>query len=160
MSFRTSFCSTFSWPFKTALTFTVYDAYDFEGIMTDMETIKSAIKKCEHDIKFAYLFGSYASGETSKTGDIDVAVFFAADDAERCFDLKLEMYAQLSRTLKRNDIDIVVMNQCRNLILLDRITRNGVVLIDRDKSFRTAYEQRILHQAIDFKQQRRRVMGV
>jgi predicted nucleotidyltransferase len=126
----------------------------------DFQTIQTVVNRCNRHIKFAYLFGSYASGDISESSDIDIAVYVTENDAERCFDLKLELYAEWSRALKRNDIDIVVMNQCKNLILLDCITRYGIVLIDTDESFREVYEQKILHYAIEFKHRRKRVMGV
>src|SRR3990172_6196009 len=42
-----------------------------------------------------------------------------------------------------------------DIILLDKITRHGVALFDRDRNFRGAFEHKILHRAIDFKEQRK-----
>lgn len=55
---------------------------------------------------------------------------------------------------------MVVLNTTKNIVLLDEIIRGGIVLVDRDIELREAYEQRILHQAMDFKEQRIVFLGV
>ncbi|MCP4021070.1 MAG: nucleotidyltransferase domain-containing protein [Desulfobacteraceae bacterium] len=109
---------------------------------------------------FAYLFGSQAKGTSSVKSDLDIAVFLDHSVKDRFFDIKTNLYLQLSRTLKRNDIDIIIINQCRNIILLNQIITNGQLLYEKNKSARLDYEQKILHSAIDFKSQRKMVMGV
>ena len=64
------------------------------------------------------------------------------------------------RVLKRNDIDVVVLNTTTNIVLLDEIIRGGIVLVDRDIDLREEFEQKILHQAMDFKEQRIVFLGV
>lgn len=73
---------------------------------------------------------------------------------------KIALYVYRSRSLRRNDIDIIVLNTVRNLILADGVTRSGLVLVDWDRSFRRAYEVSIQHQAMDFFTQRRRLVGI
>jgi UDP-N-acetylenolpyruvoylglucosamine reductase len=67
---------------------------------------------------------------------------------------------RLCRVLKRNDIDVIVLNTTTNIVLLDEIIRGGIVLVDRDVDLREEFEQKILHQAIDFKEQRITFIGV
>ena len=111
-------------------------------------------------IIFAYLFGSRARQETPPypARDVDIAVFFAA--SADIGTTRLALCGALSRALGRNDIDIVVLNETRNLMLLDDIIRQGIVLLDRDPDRREAFEVRILHRAIDFKTQRAALMGL
>jgi len=52
------------------------------------------------------------------------------------------------------------MNNYHNIVLLNSIISHGSVVYDQDRTMRLDYEQKILHRAIDFKAQRRMVMGV
>jgi len=90
--------------------------------------------------------------------DIDLA--FYAKPAQDMSDLKLALYADCSRLLRRNDIDIVILNELRNLILADEIITNGVVIYDSEPDCRISYEVRVHHQTIDFKHQRKMLVGI
>ena len=124
------------------------------------ELIQKVLTKHKDQILFAYLFGSHVQGTASKSSDIDIAVFLKPFLGESFFDIKIDLYMNLSRALKRNDIDLVIMNECSNIILLNRIITHGFVVYDQNKSERLDYEQKILHSAIDFKKQRQMAMGV
>lgn len=118
------------------------------------------IEKYKDHIIFAYLFGSAARNDLRPLSDIDIAVFISEIDKESYYDLKLAIHADLCRALKRNDIDVVVLNTTTNIILLDEIIKYGIVLIDENRNLREEFEHKILHQAIDFKGQRRALIGV
>lgn len=122
--------------------------------------IKNILKDKSDSILFAYFFGSHAQGTASKNSDIDIAVFLKDSVYESFFDIKMDLYLNLSRTLKRNDIDLVIMNTCKNLIILNNIISHGFVIYCQDESFRLDYEQKIMHSAIDFKHQRYMAMGI
>ena len=107
---------------------------------------------------FGYLFGSHATGEESKTSDIDIAVY-VNDPASFSFSDKLFLHGEFCRKLKRNDIDLIILNQTRNLILLDQIVRSGIVIWDNDSLKREEFELRLQHTVIDFKYQRTKEMG-
>jgi predicted nucleotidyltransferase len=92
-----------------------------------------------------------ARGEGFTSSDIDVAVLSYGRGKESAFDLRLTLYADLCRALKRNDIDVVLLNTTDNVFLLDEIVRSGIVLYDGDSGFREAFENRIIHEAIDLK---------
>ena len=127
--------------------------------MTSMyHQIKQVLQEQGSGVLFAYLFGSRARRDANHpAGDVDIAIFVDGDaDAQ---DIRLELYGALSRCLKRNDIDILILNQTRNLMLLSEIIREGIVLLDRDPELREAYEVEALHRAIDFKEQRAALMG-
>lgn len=62
--------------------------------------------------------------------------------------------------LKRNDVDLVVLNTIRNEMLTADVIRNGIVIIDRDTKAREDYEIKRLHESIDFKMHRFAVMGI
>jgi len=127
-----------------------------------IENIKKQLKPLfetyKDKIVFAYIFGSLAKGKLSKLSDMDFA--FYVNPVDDLFDLKLALYADCSRLLNRNDVDIVVLNELKNLILADEIITRGVLIYDAEPNRRINYEIRIHHQAIDFKHQRKMLVGV
>lgn len=126
----------------------------------DIKKGLSHIFKKDGRVLFAYLFGSTAKGEVAPLSDIDVAVYLSEVDSGAFFDIKLSLHADLCRTLKRNDVDLVIVNNAANTMLIEDIIRHGVVIYDRDIDAREGYEVMALHRAIDFKTQRLAIMGV
>jgi uncharacterized protein len=127
------------------------------------ETVKSALAstfEMAGDVAAAYLFGSRANGGAGPLSDVDLAVLLTVYDPCLSGEIKLQLYADCSRALKRNDIDIVILNQTRNLFLLDEVARNGVLLFDRDPSSRQEFEFKVIHDAIEFREHRMKIMGV
>ena len=128
-----------------------------------VDSIKNAIFPAfERDgrVLFAYLFGSVAKGDVSFLSDIDIAIYLSEVDPGAFFDIKLSLHADLCRALKRNDVDLVILNTAANNMLIEDIIRYGVVIYDCDTDAREGYEVMALHRAIDFKTQRLAVMGV
>jgi len=130
---------------------------DFEQLKMELFAIFS---KYQQAIITAYLFGSMAKGVASSSSDIDIAVLLQNNDKASATDLKFRLYADLSRTLKRNDIDVVLLNESSNLILKDEIVRHGKVLYSTDDEAREEFELNVLHSSTDFKYQRHYAMGV
>ncbi len=132
--------------------------------MMSIESVKELLlpvfERYRAKVVFAYLFGSVAMGEASPLSDVDIAVYLAEENREFFFDLKLTLHADISRALKRNDVDLVVLNTIRNEMLTADVIRNGVVMFDRDTEAREDYEIKRLHESIDFKMQRFAVMGI
>ncbi len=122
--------------------------------------LENLFEKNRDVVLFAYLFGSYGENTQSARSDLDVAVFLKGHDERLNFDKKTDLYLQLSKTLKRDDIDLVIMNHFKNLVILNNIITRGMVVFCQDEPFRLEYEQKILHQAIDFKTQRIMAMGI
>ena len=130
----------------------------------DAEQIKIELvptfAKYREDILAAYLFGSEAKGTTSSSSDIDIALLTRNCDKTNGAALKFSLYADICRKLKRNDIDLVLLNLSGNLMLNDEIIRNGKVLYSTDDEARERFELEVLHSSTDFKFQRQYAMGV
>ena len=109
-----------------------------------------------------YLFGSAADGTATDSSDIDIAVLLRNTGNQEETFLRFNLYADLCRTLGRNDIDLVILNYTSNLILKDTIIRHGIVLYTADDSDneRIDFELKVMHSCTDFKLQRHRVMGI
>lgn len=123
-----------------------------------IEKIISVLK--EHDVVFAYIFGSALTQETSSLSDIDIAVYLHNADMDVLFDKKLSIHVDICRALKKDAIDIVVLNTISNLMLIEEIIRTGIVIYDTNTSFREEFEHKMLHTAIDFKTQRLFTIGI
>lgn len=124
------------------------------------EALVPVFERYQDTVIFAYLFGSAVKDKGYPRGDIDIAVFLSHGARESYSDIKLSLYADFCRTLKGNDIDIMVLNDATNIIILDEIVRYGIVLYDMNPELREEFEIKVLHRAIDFKVQRLAVMGV
>ena len=111
-------------------------------------------------IIFVYLFGSVAREDVAPLSDVDVAVYLSDNLMDMFFDIKLSLYADICRALRRNDVDLIVLNTTQNLMLVEEIIRNSVVLFDANPDIREEYEVKLLHRAIDFRTHRLAVMGV
>ncbi len=122
--------------------------------------LSAVFSKYQQAIIAAYLFGSTARGTVSSSSDIDIALLLRNDDNISGTTLKFELYADLCRTLKRNDIDLMLLNLSGNLILNDEIVRYGKVLYSTDNEARERFELNLLHLSTDFKHQRYYAMGV
>ncbi len=125
-----------------------------------IETLKKIFIKQEDLFLFAYLFGSRAKQFHTKSSDIDIAIFINNTIEHDYFDIKTDLYLTINRALKQNNIDIVIMNQCKNIILLNQIITHGKLICDNNPSQRIDYEQKIFHHAIGFKTQRKIIMGI
>ena len=85
-----------------------------------------------------------------------MAVYFASNPS---VDDELRLHAFLTRQLKTDKIDLLVLNRAKNLILLEEIVREGKVIYDRKPELRKIFEYKIIHSAIDFKLQRKMFAG-
>jgi hypothetical protein len=126
----------------------------------DIKNTISPLFDMSDNVLFAYLFGSVAKGESSPLSDIDIAVYLRGVEPDAFFESKLALHGELCRALKRNDVDLLVLNEGNNLMLIEEIIRNGAVIYDRDMNARTDFEVMALHRAMDFKAHRHAVMGV
>ncbi len=130
---------------------------DFDQLKRELSAV---FAKYQQAIISAYLFGSTAKGVTSSSSDIDIALLLHNNDKTSGVALKFSLYADLCRTLKRNDIDLLLLNTSGNLILNDEIIRHGKVLFSTDDEAREVFELNVLHRSTDFKFQRHYAMGV
>jgi predicted nucleotidyltransferase len=105
----------------------------------------------EEQVLFAYVFGSQVRGDVGMLSDIDMAVYFHEHlNASQRFHRKLKVMAKLSLLFKRDDIDVVILNEAYPL-LEHRIIRGGEVIFSRDEKRRINYEVRAVMRYLDFK---------
>ncbi len=95
----------------------------------------------------AYLFGSTARGTDAPESDIDIGVLYR-DPPSRSLDgppfsLKGDIEAILHRS-----VDLVVLNHA-SPDLCHRVFRDGILLLDRDPSFRIQFEVKKRNEYLD-----------
>ncbi len=124
--------------------------------------LKPVLEQHRDKVAFAYLFGSTLSDQRRPLSDIDIAVYTSGKKKSDFLEIKFALYADFCRALNRNDIDVVLLNTTKNTLLLENIVREGMVLFEAPggETIRKDFELKIRHQAIDFKSQRKNVMGI
>lgn len=101
------------------------------GILTREDIVDAcSYVLAKFDVKFAYIFGSYAKGNATPVSDVDLLVSTEVTGL-RFFGLVEEL-----RNALRKKVDVLDMNQLRNnLQLTEEILNNGMKI----------YEQRIIN---------------
>ena len=102
--------------------------------LRSFESIKRAALRCVEqfpDVLAAYIFGSLAKGRTHRNSDVDIAVL-VSDEVIKSdpFRYRLKLAAELAPALRRDDIDVVLLNQAPPL-LAHRVLRDGKLILER-----------------------------
>jgi len=95
-------------------------------------------------IVFGYLFGSYANGTYNNRSDVDIALYLN----DLSLDNRLQISYELSKLLKK-DVDLVVLNEVKNIYLLENIFNQSVVVKESDE--RIDFELVKQHDILDYK---------
>lgn len=96
-------------------------------------------------IKLGYLFGSQATGTTGPFSDVDVAVYLDEPTSQDRFETKLRLMNELSTSLHRDDIDVVVLNDLDTPEFAYFIIADGTILHEVEP-YRMIVEPMILNQ--------------
>ena len=100
-----------------------------------------------NNVLFGYLFGSYSKNEQTISSDIDIALYLK----DTSLDNKLQI--NILSKLLRKDVDLVILNEIKNIYLLDDILRNSNIIKDDDE--RVDFELIKEHEILDYKAFRR-----
>jgi predicted nucleotidyltransferase len=96
-------------------------------------------------VKFAYLFGSIASGKAGPLSDLDLAIYL--DRRLDSFKYRLQLMERLARLLKSEKFDLVVLNSA-SIVLKYEVVKNGIILKD-DRPRRVMFETAVLQEYLD-----------
>lgn len=116
-----------------------------------MEVIEESEPVISRDlaIRFILLFGSQAAAKESPLSDIDLAIYVDPEKyGNRAYHLQVEVGLLLSRKLKRDDIDIVILNDATPTLRFEAI-KNGHILYMKDESEYEDYVVRTLSEYYD-----------
>ena len=105
----------------------------------------------EPAVGVAYLFGSQARHTTGPLSDYDFAVYIDEKNAQKRFDVRLKMLGKLTRALKTDDVDLVVLNDVNGPELKYDIMKEGILLLEREP-YKVLIEPQIWNEYFDFHQ--------
>lgn len=105
-----------------------------------VDALTAALSARSEGMVCAYLFGSHARGKAGAQSDVDLAVLFDEDPPHTLSGLHLDLADDLSGVLRR-PVDLVVLNHAP-VDLVHRVLRDGVLVLERDRSARIRFEVR------------------
>jgi len=86
----------------------------------------------------AYIFGSVARDEASTRSDVDLALLYRGTPPATLEGLGIDVADELNEALKRQ-VDVVVLNRA-SPDLVHRVLRDGILLVENDRSARVRFE--------------------
>jgi len=101
------------------------------------------------EIKLVYFFGSRAKQSYGPLSDYDFAVYFDKIKADRMFSIKLDLIPQISRILKTDRVDIVILNVTKSPELKYAILKEGILILEKEP-FKVMVEPKIMNEYFDF----------
>jgi len=111
--------------------------------------IREVLEASAPEVAAAYLFGSSARDTRNAASDVDVAILLERDPPPRLSGLCLELEAALERALGC-EVDLVVLNVAAPE-LCHRVLRDGILVLERDRSARIRFEVRARNEYFDIR---------
>lgn len=102
--------------------------------------LRSFFTTYDADVVAAYLFGSTARGQARPGSDVDVAVLLAAPPPATLASIPVELESALTHDLGITT-QVVILNRSP-VDLVKRVLRDGILIAERDRSRRIAFEVR------------------
>ncbi|SHJ54540.1 type VII toxin-antitoxin system MntA family adenylyltransferase antitoxin [Paramaledivibacter caminithermalis] len=107
-----------------------------------------------YNIKLMYVFGSYAKDKNNKNSDLDIAVLL---EKEYNPIVKLNIIGDLVEIFKRDDIDLVILNDA-NPVLRHQIIKHGKILYEDSEETKVNFEVKVLKEYMDMEHFRKTQM--
>lgn len=103
------------------------------------EFVERISKECP--IKFAYLFGSFATGTFNNMSNVDIAVMFEEDLLAMNEAILRGLLMEEGKALFKRDVDIVNLKNA-NIFLKYSIIKDGIILKDHEE--RSLFETSVI----------------
>ncbi len=136
--------------------------FNFKGKPEPSNIINTVTSFMEQqaDVLAAYLFGSLARGRGRQDSDVDIAVLFTPVVKEKFarFNRRLEMEIALEEALKR-PVQVVDL-ETASPGLQHQVCKYGLLLVDKDRSYRIAFEVRSRRRYLDMQWYDRRRLDI
>lgn len=98
-----------------------------------------------YGIRLIYIFGSYAKGNNNEKSDVDIAVLLNNDYNPMD---KLELIGELTSVLRREDIDLVILNSA-NPVLRHQVIKYGKLIYMENEDVKVDFEVKVLKEYMD-----------
>ncbi len=115
--------------------------------------LTEACREAPADVVAVYVFGSLARGTGTSQSDVDVAVLLREPAARGPSPATEVLLDSLERAARRT-VDLVVLNGAAP-DLTHRVLRDGVLVLDRDRSRRLRFEVQVRNEYFDLESIRR-----
>lgn len=123
---------------------------DYKVRMTPFEKELTEYFTTKDTVILAYLFGSTVRGDAGKLSDVDIGVLLDEELSKKDrFDLELKLMSEIAILLKKNKIDLIILNEAP-LLLSYNIIKSGFIL-KSDEIVRVKFETNILSKYLDEK---------
>lgn len=99
-------------------------------------------------IVLLYLHGAHARGTQSALSDLDIAVLLDPTKHQRG-DFELDFRRALEETCRRDDVDLVILNDA-GYPIRDRVVRSGRLVFARSERDRVLFEAAAIKDELDF----------
>lgn len=116
--------------------------------LRELEKLK-AIFNYYSEIKLVYFFGSRSRQKEGPLSDYDFAVYLDDKNKNRMYEIKFELIDKISRLLKTNKIDVVILNLTESSELKYLIIKEGRLIYEKEP-FKVIVEPKILNEYFDF----------
>lgn len=114
-----------------------------------MEKSVLRIFESHPEIKLVYLFGSTVKGNRGPMSDYDFAIFLGSKDKKMIARTQFQLMDELSRCLKTDKVDVVMLDLVNSTELKYNILHEGRLIFEREQ-FRVLFEPRVLNEYFDF----------
>ena len=112
------------------------------GRVPTLATSSRAVARCvarHAGIQAAYIFGSVARHRARPDSDIDIAVLLARRLPDsRALHYRLKLAGELGAALKRDDVQLVILNDAPPL-LAHRVLSRGMLVFERARAARVRF---------------------
>lgn len=114
----------------------------------------NSIFKENPEVKLVYVFGSQVTGRRGPLSDYDFAVYLDLRDKKKIFALKFILMDKISRALKTDKVDLVILDITKSPELKFNIIKEGELIYEQEP-FRVLIEPKIMMEYFDFQEWRK-----
>lgn len=101
------------------------------------------------EIKLVYFFGSMAKDKAGPLSDYDFAFYLDEKDKKKAFDLKFKLMDKITRELKTDKVDIVILDMAEGPEIKFNIIKEGKLIYEKEP-YKLLIEPKILNEYFDF----------
>ena len=112
-----------------------------------LERIRTAVVTAPEEVVAVYLYGSYARGTATAASDVDLGLLLTAPPAPKLGNALRGVETALEERIGRQ-VEAVALNRAAP-DLVHRVLRDGVILLDRDRSARISFEVQARNEYFD-----------
>ena len=104
------------------------------------------------DVLLAYLYGSFAKGETHPNSDIDIAILVndSISEIKYSYGYRAEILTDLMKTLHTNRVDLIILNEAPPFLRF-QVVRYGIPILTRSEAERIDFHVKTITKYNDVK---------